>query len=223
MTQAPGPKVRGPVLEIGVRSFETRHAVSAIAWVCFEDIVLAARRDESGELSLATGVRELAMRLGVTKNTAARAVAALVDEGLLRRSQVRDEKGSLRSGYVVTLVDGIRVSDPPAGSGSRTGNEDSEVCIGNRDTSRRNEIGDSRSCLTDRDGSICIDLCDKHPRIADEHTRDSGADRSASSDFGSSPNRMNRRRRRRAGLDDNQLTLFDDLESSANVDAVARH
>lgn len=232
MMDGPRPERQEPVLEIGARSFEMRHSVPPIAWVCFEDIALAARRDASGELSLATGVRELALQLGVTKNTAARAVAALVEAGVLRRSQVLGEKGRVRSGYAVLLIDGVRLSCP-VDAGTCTGKEDTDTCTGNRDTARRNEKEDSNQCPIAHGGAGCLDPRDKHPCSANGDNCGAEGDPFVRTKQGSSPRptlgseqprqaTKRRNRRRRLGRDENQLTFFDaTLDPSADVESIA--
>ncbi len=168
-----GPsQLSGQVLEILGSSFELRHSVPPVAWVCFEDMALCARCDENGHLSVAIGVRELAEGLRVTKNTAARAVGALVKAGLIRRARVRAGDGRLRSGYVLLIGRGvdIREDTPNRGEELQASSTAESVCIGDGDSqvSRRDQaeaastIHRKESRRPDNeDTSACIEMSDK--------------------------------------------------------------
>ena len=62
-----------------------RRRVRPLAWTTFEELCLGAEVDADGRLSALVGVRELAARLGVNKDTAARAVGVLTQHGVVLR------------------------------------------------------------------------------------------------------------------------------------------
>lgn len=62
-----------------------RRRVRPLAWTTFEELCLGAEIDADGRLRALVGVRELAARLGVNKDTAARAVGVLTQHGIVER------------------------------------------------------------------------------------------------------------------------------------------
>jgi hypothetical protein len=60
-------------------------AVGTTAWAVLADIALDAEADSEGRLVAATNVRRIAADLGISKDTAARALGRLVDAGLVVR------------------------------------------------------------------------------------------------------------------------------------------
>jgi hypothetical protein len=60
-------------------------AVGTTAWAVLADIALDAEADAHGNLVAATNVRRIAGDLGISKDTAARALGGLVDAGLVVR------------------------------------------------------------------------------------------------------------------------------------------
>lgn len=62
-----------------------RRRVRPLAWTAFEELCLGAEVDADGRLRALVGVRELAARLGVNKDTAARAVGVLTQHGVVVR------------------------------------------------------------------------------------------------------------------------------------------
>ena len=92
-----------------------RRATGVTAWAVLEELVLDGDVDEHGELSASTNVRRLAAQVGVSKDTAARALRRLVHAGIVRREVAdRGAGGTLpTSSYVVDLtsVDGIIVDE----------------------------------------------------------------------------------------------------------------
>ncbi len=90
-------------------------AVGTTAWAVLADIVLDAKADTHGNLVAATNVRRIAGDLGIGKDTAARALARLVDAGLVVRHCRRGTGGQYdRSLYELRLdsADGITVVVP---------------------------------------------------------------------------------------------------------------
>lgn len=83
-----------------------RRAVGVTAWAVLEDLVLDADVDERGALVARTNVRRLAAQLGVSKDTAARAVTRLARAGVVHRVVAeRGTRGALpSSSYVLDLV-----------------------------------------------------------------------------------------------------------------------
>lgn len=63
---------------------EVRRAVGPLAWCCLEELSLAARQTPDGWMA-PVGVRALGSSLGVTKDTAARALQVLIAAGLVAR------------------------------------------------------------------------------------------------------------------------------------------
>lgn len=65
-------------------SREIRRAVGALAWCCLEELSLEARHTTDGWIA-PIGVRAVGAVLGVTKDTAARAIQTLISAGLVAR------------------------------------------------------------------------------------------------------------------------------------------
>ena len=95
-------------LEPSCRALKRR--LGPVAWAALEDTVLDAHVVD-GRLVAATNVRRIASNLGVTKDTAARALARLIVEGLVRRAPQRRQRGGCFAAvaYAVVLPDGVRV------------------------------------------------------------------------------------------------------------------
>lgn len=93
-------------------------AVGTTAWAVLADIALDAEADADGNLVAATNVRRIAGDLGISKDTAARALGRLVDAGLVVRHRRRGAGGEFaRSLYELHLDpgDGITVAVPTPG------------------------------------------------------------------------------------------------------------
>lgn len=106
----PGP----PTLVVGLESRQWRRMLGPLAWAALEDLALVARQYEQG-WAAPVGVRDLAAAMGVTKDTAARAISALASAGLVTRTRVETDNKRRRSGYRLRLPDGIeRRTCPPA-------------------------------------------------------------------------------------------------------------
>ncbi len=82
------------------------------AWAALEDLALAAHRTEQGWVA-PVGVGDIAGRVGVTKDTAARAVADLGAAGLVVLQRVPPPDGRWRSGYRLQLPDGVELRARP--------------------------------------------------------------------------------------------------------------
>jgi len=99
------------VVTVDARTF--RGAVGVTAWTVLEELLLDAGVDDRGALIARTNVRRLAAQLGVSKDTAARALNRLARAGVVRRVVAeRGAGGALpTSSYVIELVqiDGVTV------------------------------------------------------------------------------------------------------------------
>jgi hypothetical protein len=92
----------GVLVTAGAR--ELCRAVGATAWAVLCDVALDAEPDPEGRLAAATNVRRIADHLGISKDTAARALARLGHAGLVGRGSARSESGRfVASRYVVRL------------------------------------------------------------------------------------------------------------------------
>jgi hypothetical protein len=103
----------GPTLLIGPQSRQWRRQLGPLAWAALEHLALASHRDH-GAWAAPIGVRDLAAGLGVTKDTAARAVAVLAAAGLVARSRTQTHDGRHRSGYQLHLPAGLEARDRAA-------------------------------------------------------------------------------------------------------------
>jgi DNA-binding IscR family transcriptional regulator len=94
-----------------------RRAVGVTAWAVLEELLLDASNDEHGAVMAATNVRRLAAHLGVSKDTAARALNRLARAGVVVRVvSGRGDGGALpTSSYVIDVahVTGITVDLAP--------------------------------------------------------------------------------------------------------------
>lgn len=105
-----------PGLHVGPASRQLRRALGAMAWAVLEEVVLDARPTGS-DLVAQTNVRRLAASLGISKDTAARAVARLSDAGLLRRQDAHRQSGRfMASTYVVRLGEASGITPLAGGS-----------------------------------------------------------------------------------------------------------
>jgi hypothetical protein len=136
----------GPMLVIGPESRQWRRKLGALAWAALEHLALSARQDEQG-WAAPVGVRDIATATGVTKDTAARAVAALATAGLVTRSLVETHDRRRRPGYRLHLPAGIEARPRP-------GNEDTPLQRGEPDGCPSNQ--DKRTCPADRDGAQAV-------------------------------------------------------------------
>lgn len=104
----------GPVLVIAAESLPWRRQVGPLAWTTLQHLALSAHRADQGWVA-AVGVRDIGVDLGITKDTAARAVSTLVDAGLVTRGRVPTPRGQRRSGYLLHLPRPIRLIGAPHG------------------------------------------------------------------------------------------------------------
>jgi DNA-binding transcriptional ArsR family regulator len=87
-------------------SRQARRRLGTTAWAVLEDVALDAYRDDHGRLLAVTNVRRIACHLGISKDTAARALVRLADAGLVERQRLRNDTGAFTASvYVVHLVE----------------------------------------------------------------------------------------------------------------------
>ena len=114
----PGPtaslarNVTGGNLRLNAESRIWRRRLGPLAWAVLEDLALTAHNTDQGWVA-PIGVRDIAASIGVTKDTAARAVAALGTAGLAVLQRVEGRDGRLRSGYRLQLPAGISLRPCP--------------------------------------------------------------------------------------------------------------
>ncbi len=99
-------------LIVKAQSSVWRRRLGPLAWAALEDLALAAHHTEQGWVA-PVGVRDIASRVGVTKDTAARAVAVLGAAGLVVLQRVPAPDGQWRSGYRLQLPDGVELRARP--------------------------------------------------------------------------------------------------------------
>jgi hypothetical protein len=105
----------GVVVTAGARKL--CRAVGATVWAVLCDVALDAEADAGGRLVAATNVRRIADHLGISKDTAARALARLGHAGLVGRGSARSESGRFTtSTYVVGLGDSSGITLLPGRS-----------------------------------------------------------------------------------------------------------
>ena len=99
-----------PILTIGPDAAPLRRALPASAWIALECLAARSHPATSGRV-VELGVRDLAADMGASKNTAQRALIALVDAGVIAADHTRSADGTFRPGrYLLTLP--IDVLDP---------------------------------------------------------------------------------------------------------------
>jgi hypothetical protein len=116
----------GPALVIATQSLPLQRRVGPLAWTALQHLALRSDRTDQG-WAVAVGVRDIAAGLGVTKDTAARAISVLVNNGLVRRGRVQSPSGHRRSGYLLCLPPPIRLIAKPTHPQLR---KDANPCAG---------------------------------------------------------------------------------------------
>lgn len=89
-----------------------RRDLGPVAWCALECLVARSDPGRNGATAAAS-VRSLAGDLGVAKNTAHRAISALVRAGLISPVQYRHHDGRFRAGEYRLHVDGILTATRP--------------------------------------------------------------------------------------------------------------
>lgn len=118
---------------MGARGRHTESPVAATTGLAqlgvLEDVALSAHREGDGWVA-PVGARAVAENLGMTKDTAAKALAALAAAGVVERVNVHTRDGKLRSGYRINLPEGVAFkvapqADPEISPGDRGGHDSS--------------------------------------------------------------------------------------------------
>lgn len=139
------------VLVLGPQSGIWRRRLGAQAWSVLEHLALAACHDQQG-WTAPVGVRGIAANLGVTKDTAARAVTVLRFAGLVTLEQLDRLDGRRRTGYRLHLPVGIQLRTCPADRdgplpGARTDHCPASgvkgTCPANQDSAYADEVTES--------------------------------------------------------------------------------
>lgn len=98
-------------LVLDAASLELRRRLGATAWLVFEELLLAST-GPPGACEAEVSVRVLAGRLGLAKDTVARALVRLRREGLVTAQQTRTVGGVFATGrYRLHLPDSITCTD----------------------------------------------------------------------------------------------------------------
>ncbi|MFN8038895.1 MAG: helix-turn-helix domain-containing protein [Acidimicrobiales bacterium] len=118
MTERAAPDIAGrhrAAVVVGTDSAATRQALDPTAWLVLEELVITGGEVRGSTVVVATSVRELAGRLGLSKDTVASALRRLASADVVRR-QVDRDGGSGRfshSRYLVELTHtGLRFATP---------------------------------------------------------------------------------------------------------------
>jgi IclR helix-turn-helix domain len=106
-TQANRQQGPGEV-QVTTASRAIRRQVGPLAWAVLEELALTAQPDDRGWIT-PLGVRAIAAAIGVTKNTAARAVITLRSAGLVTPDRVKTTEGQSVSAYRLALPEGIDI------------------------------------------------------------------------------------------------------------------
>ncbi len=85
-----------------------RRRLGPLAWVALEHLALSSHLTDQGWVA-SLGVRDVATGIGVTKDTAARAVATLRAAGLAVFTRVESQDGRKRSGYQLHLPEPLQL------------------------------------------------------------------------------------------------------------------
>jgi len=131
----------GTVLFVDARSAAWRRRLGPLGWAALEHLALASRLDDQG-WAAPIGVRAVATSIGVTKDTAARAITILAAAGLVTRESVTTPGGGRRSGYRLHLPDGLELRTHPQHQDTPCQQQQTRHCP---------KIEDSRSCPTNQD------------------------------------------------------------------------
>ncbi len=98
-------------LVLGTDTAELRRRLGPTAWVLFEELLLASTGPNEA-CHASVSVRSLAARLGLAKDTVARALIRLRRVGLVSNSQSRSAAGTFSTGiYQLTIPSSIGFED----------------------------------------------------------------------------------------------------------------
>ena len=139
--------------------------VGALAWVVFEELALSAELVDD-TWTYFGGVRVVGSALGITKDTAARAVAALIDAGLLTR-ELRESGSPSRIAYRVHPLGGVELC-PERQDGHRCPDDQDTISrpetVSSSETRWCPDVRDSSPRPDDQDSVICHDVLDSEAR-----------------------------------------------------------
>jgi hypothetical protein len=139
-------------LELDAGSRLWRRRLGWLQWAVLEDVALSACPD-SDPWTAPVGVRGVAQNLGMTKDTAARALSALQAAGLMTRVSVRLPDGKTRSGYQLSLPDGVTLSTASPARTVETKGADHDGDITGTEDSREHSVeSDAPGRRSDREG-----------------------------------------------------------------------
>ena len=98
---------------LGADSIGLRRGLGPTAWTVFEELLLASTATPTGQRA-SVSVRSLAGRLGLAKDTVARALKRLRRAGLVTPVQSRTSAGVFAAGsYLLTIPDSITIEAVP--------------------------------------------------------------------------------------------------------------
>jgi len=98
-------------IELDAASLELRRQLGPTAWVVFEELLLASTGTAQA-CEATVSVRALAARLGLAKDTIARALTRLRHAGLVTAAQSRSTTGVFATGhYRLHIPDSITLAD----------------------------------------------------------------------------------------------------------------
>ena len=101
-------------------SRELRRELGPVAWAALADVIEDAAPDGAGRVVAVTSARRLAANLGVSKDTAARALGRLIGAGLLERVAVgRVGRGRFGTASYLVCVPQPTADPPPASTPTR--------------------------------------------------------------------------------------------------------
>ena len=100
---------------VGAAASELRRALGPTSWMVLEELLLRSTGPANACVARVS-VRALAASLGLSKNTAGRAIRRLRASGLVRVAQQRTVAGVFDTGtYAIAMPDGVTlVASPPA-------------------------------------------------------------------------------------------------------------
>lgn len=100
-------------LVLSGESAALRRRLDPAAWMVFEELLLASTGSADGRVA-SVSIRALADRLGLAKDTVARALGRLRRAGLVTARQSRTDAGVFATGsYLLTVPASITVTDHP--------------------------------------------------------------------------------------------------------------
>lgn len=129
---------------------EHRELKDPLAWAALEYLARAAQRDHRG-WAAPLGVGDIATGIGVTKDTAARAVTALGAAGLVTLERLDPIDGRRRNGYRLPLPDGLQLRACPTDQDSTPQQARTDRCP---DTADKNGCPNDPDSASDAGGPL---------------------------------------------------------------------